>query len=356
MKIAVMARGTSSHIQEWLALWAADGWDVHLITFDPAPIAGVTVHPLTRPFGLVGAAAYIAAGSQAREILRQVRPSVLVAYYITGYGLLATRARFAPLALFVAGSDVQQTTTSRARRIAVRFILRHAAFVQVPAQHLEKLVRSLGYAGPLMTLPRGIDCTKRPTAGQPDANLIVSSRNLHPVYDVATLIRAFARVLMRAPAARLVVVGDGPLRHSLQELATTLAIQEQVAFVGTLPRERIFELLARSAVYVSTSLADGASVSLFEAMLCGAYPVVSDIPANRSFITDGSNGRLFRPGDDSALADAILRALAAPDRASVLKVNQNLVCARADATVNLQRLGTAIRDIASQARSQGAAT
>lgn len=344
MRVAVMARGTSPHVQEWLAFWAADGWDVHLLTFDPADIPGVTVHALRRRFRLRGGAAYVGGRSQACRILAELQPSILVVYYITGYGLLATLTGFAPVALFVAGSDVQLTVSSRLRRGLIWFILRRAAFVQVPAEHLERQVRRLGYSGPVVALPRGVDCELHPLkVCHRDEHLIVSTRNHFELYDVATLIRAFGRLAPLAPRARLLVVGDGPLHESLRNLAERLEVSKRCTFVGTQSRDQIFEFLATATIYVSTSRSDGASVSLFEAMLYGAFPVVSDIEANRSFIHHGCNGRLFPPGDDAALADAILHVFAQGDLVAVTAANRELVRSRADANKNLRRLGGALR-------------
>jgi glycosyltransferase involved in cell wall biosynthesis len=68
-------------------------------------------------------------------------------------------------------------------------------------------------------------------------------------------------------------------------------------------------LLAKADIYVSTSLYDGTSVSLLEAMGSGAFPVVTDIPSNREWITDAENGFLVPTGDESILAGKIVEAI-----------------------------------------------
>src|SRR4029079_13645664 len=77
----------------------------------------------------------------------------------------------------------------------------------------------------------------------------------------------------------------------------------------------------RAEVYVSASRSDSTSQSLLEAMAAGALPVVSDIPGNREWVTDGERAnagdrrglvglaQLFAPGDAQGLADAVERAL-----------------------------------------------
>jgi glycosyltransferase involved in cell wall biosynthesis len=62
-------------------------------------------------------------------------------------------------------------------------------------------------------------------------------------------------------------------------------------------------------LYISASHVDGSSVSLMEALACGLPCLVSDIPANREWVTDGENGWLFPDGDAEALAARILQAI-----------------------------------------------
>ena len=69
------------------------------------------------------------------------------------------------------------------------------------------------------------------------------------------------------------------------------------------------DLLAQADIYVSTSLYDGTSVSLLEAMGSGAFPIVTDIPANREWITTGQNGFLVPVDEEKCLANRIIDAI-----------------------------------------------
>jgi glycosyltransferase involved in cell wall biosynthesis len=91
--------------------------------------------------------------------------------------------------------------------------------------------------------------------------------------------------------------------------AKDLNISSVVKFVGRIPHEKMASLLAQADVYVSTSLSDGTSVSLLEAMGSGAFPVVTDIPANREWIINGENGFLISTSDESILTRKILEAI-----------------------------------------------
>ena len=67
--------------------------------------------------------------------------------------------------------------------------------------------------------------------------------------------------------------------------------------------------LSEADIYVSTSLHDGTSVSLLEAMAAGVFPIVTDIPANREWITDGENGFLIPKDRETLLASRIIDAI-----------------------------------------------
>jgi glycosyltransferase involved in cell wall biosynthesis len=68
-------------------------------------------------------------------------------------------------------------------------------------------------------------------------------------------------------------------------------------------------LLSQADIYVSTSLYDGTSLSLLEAMASGAFPIVTDIASNREWITDGDNGFLVSKENENLLAKRIVEAI-----------------------------------------------
>ena len=81
-------------------------------------------------------------------------------------------------------------------------------------------------------------------------------------------------------------------------------------------------LLGQADLFISTSPSDGNNISLNEAMACGVFPIVTDIAANRAWITHGENGLLFPCRDANALADRVIEALGRPEwRQAVVPVN-----------------------------------
>ena len=92
-------------------------------------------------------------------------------------------------------------------------------------------------------------------------------------------------------------------------MAKSLGISDSIRFLGWIPHGELPEYLASSDIYVSTSLSDSTSLSLQEAMACELAPVVTDLPANREWVTDGENGFIVPINDIQSLADRIVYLL-----------------------------------------------
>jgi glycosyltransferase involved in cell wall biosynthesis len=137
-----------------------------------------------------------------------------------------------------------------------------------------------------------------------------------PVKDHATLLRAFARVLRSVPRAKLVLAGDGPLRESLETQARGLGIDSSCRFLGV--RRDIPALLPSWDVFCLSSLSEGTSVTLLEAMACGLPVVATRVGGNPEIVEEGKTGLLAPRGDDAKLAEAIVRVLTDPTRARAM--------------------------------------
>jgi glycosyltransferase involved in cell wall biosynthesis len=167
----------------------------------------------------------------------------------------------------------------------------------------------------ISTFPMGIEENflnegmKRERRSNGQSLTILSNRNLLPPYNVSLLVRAIPHVLHEEPGAKFLIAGNGSEKGQLEREAVALKVNPSVQFLGRVPHERMADLLAQADVYVSTSLHDGTSVSLLEAMAAGTFPVVTDIPANREWIKDGQNGFLVSTRDEKLLARKIVDAL-----------------------------------------------
>ncbi|RBY81569.1 glycosyltransferase family 4 protein [Blastococcus sp. TF02A-26] len=124
------------------------------------------------------------------------------------------------------------------------------------------------------------------------------------------LIDALPPLIARFPGLAVVLLGDGPLRESLQSRAAALGVSRHVVFAGHRPDAR--RLLAAADVFVLPSRHEGMPLAALEAMEARLPVVATRVIGTAEVVDDGVTGALVRPGNPSALGAALGRLLADP--------------------------------------------
>jgi L-malate glycosyltransferase len=222
-----------------------------------------------------------------------------------------------PMIVTIHGSDLRMALERRGflRKLFVH-VCRNAVHLNCVSEVQKKDLDRLGIPSEkISTIPMGIDEAflergdQRRRKSKRRPMTILSNRNLLPIYNVSLLIRAIPIVLKEEPETKFLIAGDGAEKETLERQAEGLNINSSVKFLGRVPHEEMPNLLSQADIYVSTSLHDGTSVSLLEAMGAGAFPVVTDIPANREWIINGENGFLVSADETESLARKIIDAI-----------------------------------------------
>ena len=136
--------------------------------------------------------------------------------------------------------------------------------------------------------------------------VILCNRSWEERYGVDVLAMAFVKVAPQLPGASLILLGAGSQGEEIRSILANGGQLKRVEFPGRVPQAQMHRWYHRADLYVSPSHVDGSSVSLMEAMATGTPPLVSDIPANREWVSEGENGWLFRDGDADHLARRIV--------------------------------------------------
>ena len=202
----------------------------------------------------------------------------------------------------------------------VRPTLARADAVVVPSGFLEAVFRRHGLTADIV--PNVIDLDRFRTASRPDpgpAPCILVTRNLEPIYDIATAIRAFASIRRRFPGARLVVAGAGPLRGDLGRLAEELSVSDAVEFTGSLDNARMAARYREADLVLNPSRVDNMPISILEALASGVPVVTTNVGGIPFMVDDGRTGLLVGPGDPEAMAAAAMRLLGDRDLAARLR-------------------------------------
>jgi glycosyltransferase involved in cell wall biosynthesis len=158
----------------------------------------------------------------------------------------------------------------------------------------------------------------RARLGVPEDGAVVGIlATLTPAKDHANFLRAAAALSQRHPGMRFAIVGDGPLRPKLEQLAGELGLSDNVVFFGF--QTRVADCLAACDFLVSSSRDnEGTSNSILEAMALNIPVVATDVGGTRELVVDGRTGYLVPAADHAAIAAAIESALTHPEEAHAI--------------------------------------
>jgi glycosyltransferase involved in cell wall biosynthesis len=203
---------------------------------------------------------------------------------------------------------------SRKRRLVNPVLSRVPDALFAVSGELRDYLVAAGCAADRVVVNRnGIDVGPRPTnrhlqAGRrlldvpEDAFVLGTVARLDPVKDLGTLVRSLRALRAEVPDAILVIVGDGPERAVIAEGVTALGLEDAVLFTGH--REDARTLMPAFDVYVNSSLSEGISLTLLEAMAAALPIVATRTGGTPEVVIHGETGLLVAPRDPVALAAA----------------------------------------------------
>ena len=288
------------------------------------------LHPTVSPIkGLHAYGASFLRSLLLRRHLNRIKPDILISSHAVSYGFYGALSNYSPNILLVWGSDVLIAPRLFPLRFIAKYALKKAEAVVADSEVQENACILLGCTpdkivkfpwvdlrSMILEVEKNADIEEnmrkqfRETMGwEGDDVVIISTRHHEPVYDVESLILAVPHVIKDVKKARFLILGSGSLTEKLRKLVHELGADNSVRFLGRVPHEDMPRYLEMSDAYVSTSLSDGTSASLLEAMACKLPPVVTNIPSNREWIENGKSGLLVPCKDPDSLAENIVRLL-----------------------------------------------
>jgi glycosyltransferase involved in cell wall biosynthesis len=291
---------------------------------------------------------YLLAAPQLSRILRSCGVEVLLTLYGGGFAMLALASGFRPYCCYVVGSDVLGAHGS-AKKSLNRLALSRAALVLANGDYLAKRTRKLAPRARVVPLLLGTDPDLfRPAEKHPTTVEIICTRGFMSIYNNDAVVEALALIPADAPKFRMTFTSPGPQLAAARARAATLlgaTAADRVRFLGGVERDVLVDMLRSADIYVSMSRSDGTSTALLEALACGLFPVLSDIPQHHEWIV-GDNAILAPLDDDRSLAQALLTAVTDEGRrARARATNRQLVLDHANVRQTSARLDEELRGL-----------
>lgn len=254
-----------------------------------------------------------------RQLVRERRPAVVHAhlYASAAAAVVATRGLAVPVVLT---EHTEAPWRGRRARAVSRWVYRRADHVVAVSSAIrDTLLHS--YRLPDGRVDMLLPATAAPLpapgrAGRGPAAVVGMVGRLVPEKGVDVFLRAASLVTSAVPAARFVVVGDGPLRSALEERAASLGLGAVVTFTGF--RADAPVLMAGLDVLVVPSRSDGSPLVVCEAMAAGIPVVASRVGGLPDLVAHGDSGLLVEPDDPEGLARTLVRLLRDPAAAQAL--------------------------------------
>ncbi len=310
--------------------FAKRGHEVHFVTYErPFAVHGADAENVH--FHLVNVLEYplfkyppytVALASEMVRVVRQYDLEIYNVHYAIPHATAAYLTREivgTPYVVTLHGSDVTILGSDPSYREVNSHSVESADAVTAVSDYMRTQAKDrLGitrgidvipnFVDPEAFIPAPCEVLERDCDGQ---GVIVHVSNFRPVKRVPDLVMAMAKVVREEPAARLLLVGDGPDRHEVERLVDQFGLRRNVSLTGF--RSDVPNLLRCADVGVLCSETESAPLTLLEGMATQLPMVATAVGGVPEIIEDGINGLLAKPANPSDLAEKILRLYRDPD-------------------------------------------
>jgi glycosyltransferase involved in cell wall biosynthesis len=277
-----------------------------------------------------------------KKIIRLEKPDMVIAERTTSYGFLAAISGVNTIAIAQQGrTDLwpEDSVLLPLKKVIQKYAFKKAHLIHAWGPVMTVSMKAIGVdMNKVLVIPKGIDLSLF-EASENKSNRIdaIVTRSLQPEYRHDCILKTFAILNKQNIDFSLTIVGDGTRLEYLKNLAIELNIQNKVIFTGRIANTALPQLLQEANFYISMPSTEGVSASLFEAMACNCYPVVSDIPGNQSWIQHRENGQLIPIDDYNELADELIWSFKNPDsRNKAITQNRKFVEENTNYNINMK--------------------
>lgn len=252
-----------------------------------------------------------------KKVIKEFKPDIIHTGYVWQVGALAAYSGVHPHLSMPWGSDILIEPDKKfIVKKLVSKVMKTADHIQCDADYVKaKIIKDYHVPDCKITVfPWGIDLSlfkQEKTPGcrnklgiPPGMFVIIFNRYLEEVYGVKCLLEAFNEFSKNKNDVMLLIVSDGSLKTETVKYIEEKGLNKKIRMVGRVPNAQLPAILNCADVYISTSLSDGTSLSLLEAMACGLGVIVTDVPAIKEWIS-GENGILVGINNSAEITEAM---------------------------------------------------
>ncbi len=280
-----------------------------------------------------------------RQVIKRIQPDLIHAGPIQTCAFIAMLTGFRPILTMSWGFDLMEYIhRGKWWQWVTSYVLKRSTYFTSDAMVTRDRAVTYGM-NPDRTIvfPWGVDLEHfAPSTvhhSSSEAFTLFCNRAWEPRYGVDVLAKAFVKVAGANPNVRLMLLGSGSQGGRIRQILLNGGVLDRVTLGGQVSQIELPRWYHWADVYISPSHVDGSSVSLMEALACGLPCLVSDIPANQEWVTEGENGWLYPDGNADALAAKILQAAAQRDTLPEIgRAARSVAEARADWRKNSEKL------------------
>jgi glycosyltransferase involved in cell wall biosynthesis len=328
MRVLILSDVNSPHTIKWVKSLISKGIDVQVFSFGDLDVndydgLNIKVHSngfiIDRQEGSLSKLKYIFSLFKVIKVIKVFKPDIVHAHYASSYGLLGALTFFRPYVLSVWGSDVFSfPKISFVHNIIFKFnlfratrILSTSNVMAVETSKYTKKTISVTPFGINLEVFKKTDCTKlRTDLGLQSNDIVIGTvKTLEKKYGVEYLITAFSLIEKKLVNLnlKLLIVGGGGLRGELENLVTSLNLDNKVIFTGKVKYSDVpfYHNVIDIGAYLSISDCESFGVSVIEASSSGVPVVVSNVGGLPEVVVDNVTGIVVPPMNQHLAANAI---------------------------------------------------
>lgn len=329
MKICYTGNARSIHIKRWTKWFVKRGHEIHLITDRYDKIEGVKIHIVK--FGR-NPITFLIEAMQVRKLVHEIKPDILHAHYVTSYGFFGAFANYHPFVVTGWGADILiEPYRIPPIKYLAKYVLKKADYVTVFSEYLlknitriTKNIKNIDIITPWRVedyikynnddeITKLMNEFKKAFKIQDDSFVVLSPRNMQPVYRIEKIVEAIPIVVKKHLKTLFIFlkgVADENYFQKVRNLIHNLSLDKNVRIIEKwLNEKEMIALYKLSDVSILIPEKDQFSGVVRESMMYEVVPIIADLPIYKEMLKEGENVFFVSGKNGDEIADKIIYSI-----------------------------------------------